>query len=221
VRLSDIEASYPEFEAIYQSHLRDAKFGTELRRSLDFQSQKLRLVSARHLLENNRYLRAETRAELVNSLLEGDFNRAERVLHDDKKYLAMLLKNPAMLFNQIVTTLGAFIRLTSSVKPLKGQMRTLAARFPDSQFLLEIKVLEDKDLQPAIKRIEALAYTILSPLIDKTVRAMTHAVAAMQQEHCRKSVQHEIECKEMDLRSAMLANFIREFNAQQTGQDDS
>jgi len=207
MRHSDIEASYPEFKAIYRSHLGDAKFDNALSTHSDFLSLKLRLVSARHLLENNWRLGDKTRAALVNSLLEDDFNRTEQILQDDKK--------------SMLSTFASFFRSTKRVKPLKVQMRALAERLPDSDFLLEIKAVEDKDLQPTIKSIEALAYTILSPLIDKTVGSMTHAVAEMQKEHCRRSIQHEIESEEMDLRSAALANFIQEFNAQRTRQRDS
>ncbi|KAH9963060.1 hypothetical protein BJV74DRAFT_880022 [Russula compacta] len=212
IRLSDLKTLYPDFQEIYQRHFQNAKFDNVLRRDSDFEAWKLRLVSVRHLLGKHRRLRPETRAELVRSLLGGDFNRAQRVLPDDKKTSSMLTK-------LVVTAVGALLPSPgpSSSESLKREMKVLSARISDSQFLLEIKGFEDEDLRPKIQDIEGLAHSLLSSSIDATVRAMSYSVVAMQQEVCRRSLRREIESEKMKLQNEALVAFIRELNAQSTG----
>jgi hypothetical protein len=68
----------------------------------------------------------------------------------------------------------------------KEAMKILAARTPDSQFLLQIKDMEgcDEGTQSLIQEVQDFARTTFSSLIDTTVEAMTRAVLTKQQELC-------------------------------------
>ena len=85
MRLSDLKASYPEFQEIYRNYFQGARFDTVSRRDGDFGARKLRLVSVQHLLGKHQRLRRKKRAKLVQSLLRGDFDRAQRIPEEPKR----------------------------------------------------------------------------------------------------------------------------------------
>jgi len=167
----------------------------------------------RHLLGKHQHLRPEKRTDLIQSLLEGDFNHAQRLLPVDKK-------SPTVI-GLVVTAVGAFLPSSSSAESLKKEMKVLAAQQSDSQFLLELKGVDDEDLLSVVQDIEALAHYLFSSLIDETVEAMARTVTAMQQKHCRRSIRDELNRKEMNLKNKVLVEFIRELNAQSTRGKDS
>ncbi len=223
IYLSDLEAIYPEFANIYQKLLRDARLDSELRRNGDFQAWKLRLVSVRYLLGKHRHLRPERRADLIQSLLEDDFNHVLWLLQDDEI---------SPVFGLLVAAVGALLSRGVELEPdallspviaesLKREMKVLAAQLSDSQFLLELKGVDDEDLLSVVQDIEALAHYLFSSLIDETVEAMARTVTTMQQKHCRRSIRDELNRKEMNLQNKVLVEFIRELNAQSTRGQDS
>ncbi len=174
---------------------------------------KLRLVSVRHLLGKHQHLRPEKRTDLIQSLLEGDFNHAQRLLPDDKK-------SPTVI-GLVATAVNALLPSSSSAESLKKEMKVLAAQQSDSQFLLELKGVDNKELLPMIQDIETLVYSLHSSLIDKTVGAMTHTVVAMQQEHRKRAILDELKNEGMKLRNEVLVEFIRGLNVQLARQQDS
>lgn len=184
-----------------------------LRRNSDFEARKLGLVSVLHLLERqHRRLRPEKRDLLVQSLLNGDFNTAQEILQETKRFSAVLTIIPS--------SIRPFLLSPSDGRSLKKDMKRLAVRFPDSQFLLEIKGVHDEVLQPKIRDIEALTHSILSSLIDTTVGTMTREVTAMKQEVFRRTIQHEIKSEEMEFRNEALQEFIRKLNATSAGRNN-
>jgi hypothetical protein len=205
---SNFKTSYPDFQEIYQSHFQGANFDTVLRRDSDFKARKLSLVSVRHL-EKIWRLRPEKRVQLVQLLLRGDFNGAQCIIQEAKRFSTL---------RSLVT--AAFGASPSDGGPLKKEMKILAAGLSDSQFLFELKGVHDSDevLQSMIRDIEVLSYSLLSSLIDTTVGAMAHAVAEMQQEVVKRNLQHEIESEEMKLRNEALKELIRKLNARSAGQ---
>jgi hypothetical protein len=73
------ESLYTGFRKIYQKHFDDARFDTTLRLEPRFESQKLRLLSVRYLLEKNQHLDPDARADLIRTILvEGNFRRAQQ-----------------------------------------------------------------------------------------------------------------------------------------------
>jgi len=262
IYLSDLEAIYPEFANIYQKLLRDARLDSELRRNGDFQAWKLRLVSVRYLLGKHRHLRPERRADLIQSLLEDDFNHVLWLLQDDEispvfglvvaavgaflyflfrsidvrwggaaflcalAYLATQMASPKARVREPVRPGGVELEPDALLSPviaesLKREMKVLAAQLSDSQFLLELKGVDNKELLPTIQDIETLVHSLHSSLIDKTVGALTHTVVAMQQEHRKRAIQDELKNEEMKLRNEVLVGFIRGLNVQLARRQDS
>ncbi|KAF8490084.1 hypothetical protein F5888DRAFT_1808365 [Russula emetica] len=213
MRLSDLKASYPEFQEIYRNHFQGARFDTVFRRDGDFGARKLRLVSVQHLLGKHQRLRRKKHAKLVQSLLRGDFNSAQRILGEPKR--------PSIVFTLVATAVGACPPSPSNDETLKGEMKSLSARLSDSQFLLEMKDVNDEVLQPMIQEIQALSHSLLSPLIDTTVGAMARAVMELQQDVFRRNIQHDIERDEMKRRDEEFAGFVRKLNAQSAWRKDS
>ncbi|KAI0302897.1 hypothetical protein B0F90DRAFT_1935607 [Multifurca ochricompacta] len=204
MQLSDLELLYPEFRVIYQKRVQEARFDIVLRRDPYFESRKLRLISVRHLLTKHRHLPYETRVEIKQALLKGDFHRAQRMLPkaDEKKRS-----------NVVAWAVGSFL-YSSGPESLKAEMRTLAASIPDSQFLIELKNVEDKDLRPWVQEVEDLVHDQFMSLIDAITKTVTRAVLAMQQEHCRNTIHREIESERRKLLSDALVEFIRVINKQ-------
>ena len=209
LRLADLESLYPDFRSVYHRHIQNARFSVALRRDPDFENRKLRMVSVKHLLDKHRNLPMETRAILIQTLLKGDFHRARNMLPktDGKKSADS----------------GGWGSLFSggSGQNLDRDMRMLAGNISDSQFLLDLNGISDKETRSAIQEIEALAHARLASTIDATVKAMTRNVLAMQLDSCTRSMQHEIESEGRKSLNTTLANFIRDVNAQSFGRRDS
>jgi hypothetical protein len=125
------------------------------------------------------------------------------------------------VFDLVARGVGSLLTSSSSTESLKSEMKVIATHLSDSEFLLELKGMDDQQLLPMKQDIEALAYSLLSPIIDKIVGAMTHEVAAMQQEHCSRAILDELNREEMKLRNEVLVEFIRELNAQPAMPQDS
>jgi hypothetical protein len=213
MRFSDLESLYPDSLNIYQRHIHDAKFYNVLRRDSRLESRKLRVTSVLYLLDKYQDLGPETRAELTQSLLKNDFQRAQQILpttEDTKRSKGVL--NWAVDF---------LIRPSGGAGSLKGEMKILSSSISDSQFLCDMKNVENQDLRPMIQELEDSAHTQLASLIDTTVKLMTHAVSAMQQDYCRRSIQHEIESEERTLLSSALMEFIQQINTQSARKRDS
>ena len=214
VRLSDLESLYPSFRIVYQKYLHDARFDLVLRRDPGFESRKLRLLAVVYLLEKNQGLDTRGRAELIHDVLvEGDFHLEQQTLSrtEEKKPVGTSLWGARPLFSASGSSEDSF----------EKEMRTLAARVPDAQFLLMMKSEGNKELRPVIDEVETLAHTQLVTSIDAVVTTMAHAVSAMQQEHCERAVQHEMDSEERKSRSKVLTKFIQDINAQAAGSQDS
>lgn len=165
----------------------------------------------RHLLEKHRNLPTETRSELIQALLKGDFYRAQYLLSktDGKKSADSGGWGVGNLFSG-----GAGDYLNRDI-------RMLAGNISDSQFLVDVKAITDTETRSAIQEIEALAHTQLATAIDATVKAMTRNVLSMQLDSCTRSIQHEMESDGRKSLNKALAEFIRDVNAQSNGRRDS
>jgi hypothetical protein len=213
LRLSDLESLYHDFRSIYHRHVQTARFGVTLRREPYFENRKLRLVAVRHLLDKHRNLPSQTRSELIQALIKGDFYRAEHLLSktDGKKRADS-------------SSAGWGVGNFFSASPedfLTRDMRMLASGISDSQFLLDMKGITDPETRSAIQEIEGLAHAQLASAIDATVNAMTRNVLAMQQEYCTRTIQHEMESEERKLQNIARVELIRGVNAQSSEQRDS
>ncbi|KAI0253465.1 hypothetical protein BJV78DRAFT_1153081 [Lactifluus subvellereus] len=211
LQISDLESLYPGFRNIYQRCFQNARFDTILRLNPRFESWKLRLTTLRYLFRKYHRLVSEGRAELIKTVLfEGNFRRAQQIIlkMDNKKQSS-------------TDTWSLFSGSGGSEDSLEREMRTLAAKVPDSQFLVVMKGVEDDDMRSAIEELESFAHKQLASSIDATVKTMARAVLTMQQEHCERSIQHEMESEERKSRSNALVKFIQDINAQSVGRRDS
>ena len=66
-----------------------------------------------------------------------------------------------------------------------------------------------------------LACCQLSSSIDTAVKKMTHEVLRMQQDECKRSLQHEIETEERKELGNIMANFIQAINKTSAGRRTS
>jgi hypothetical protein len=123
------------------------------------------------------------------------------------------------MFGFVATAVGSLLTYPSD-EPLKSEMKVLSARLSDSQFLLGLQDVDDKDLLSMIQEIEALAHSLLSSLIDKTAGNMTHEMAVMQQEHCRRAIRDQLKSEATKRRNESLVGFIRVLNAQSARRQD-
>ena len=209
LRLSDLESLYPEFRSVYHRRIENARFSVALRRDPYFESRKLRMVAVKHLLDKHQNLPTENRSVLIQTLLKGDFNRAQNLLSkiDGKKR----------------SDSGGWGSLFSggSGDTLNRDMRMLAGNISDSQFLLELNGISDTDTRAAIQEIEALAHAQLATVIDTTVKGITRNVLAMQVDSCTRSMQHEMESEGRKSLKSALVEFIRDINARSSGRRDS
>jgi hypothetical protein len=211
MRLSDFELLYPGFRAVYQKHFDDARFDLALRRDPGFESLKLRLLAVKHL-EKNQRLDTTARVELIRTILiEGNFRSAQKALSGADRKRSGTVWGVGSLFSSS----------GSSEDSLEKEMKTLAARVPDAQFLLMIKSEGNEELRPVIDEVEGLVHSQLASSIDTVVKKMARALSAMQQERCEKAVQLEMESAERKSRSKVLMEFIQDINAQAVGRQDS
>jgi hypothetical protein len=214
--LSDLESLYPACRSIYANHVQDAKFADVLGKDKRFKSRKLRLISIRHLLERNRSLDPNMRAELIRHvLMEGNLNRAQQILSRTDE------KQPFNTDPLGLVPLSSFSGPGGSEDSLKKDMENLAAGFSDSQFLLDMRGVVDNDMRRVIEQLEHLAHSQLASSIDETVKLMTNAMLKMQQDCCEASIQFELKSKEKKMLSTALIEFIRDINAMSAGRRES
>jgi len=172
-----------------------------------------------YLLEKVQRLGTKARAELIRTvLIEGNFCRAQQALpKTDEK------KRSTSSTSAWGASVGSFFSASGSYSEdfLEREMKTLASKVPDAQFLLTIKGEGNKELRPMIDEAVALAHTQLAFSVDAVVDTMALAVSAMQKEHCERAVQYEVESEERKSRNKVLVKFIQDINAQAMGSQNS
>jgi hypothetical protein len=104
---------------------------------------------------------------------------------------------------------------------LRKEMKKIENDISDSDFLLELKGMEDEDLKDPIHEAVTLANTHLASLIDATVNKMTHLVLKMQQDEAKKNIRHESETEERKVLGAALVKFIQDINKNSAGRRTS
>jgi hypothetical protein len=209
MRLSHLESLYPDFRSVYHTHIQNARFSVSLRHDSNFGKRKLRIVAVRHLLDKYQNLPTETRSVLIQTLLKGDFHRAQNML------------------SKIDGRKGANSGAWGSLFPggsgdnLNRDMKVLAGNISDSQFLLDMNGISDAETRSVIQEIEAFAHAQLASAVEATAKRMTRNVLAMQLEFCTRSMQHEMENEGIKSLNCALAEFIRDVNAQSSGRRES
>ncbi|KAF8260139.1 hypothetical protein EI94DRAFT_1897819 [Lactarius quietus] len=213
LRLSDMRALYPKFQSLFQKDVKDARFDGISKKSPEFKALKLDVMSLWFLQEKHEPLPPAKRSSLVQALL----------IEHNAQLALQLLEGTEVNTNGsgMVTRFVSYLSGSSGEEYFKNQMKTVAANLPDSRFLERLEKVEDEDLRSTIQNAKALAHKELSRSIDTAVNHMTHAVLAMQQNHCKIAVQAEVDNEERNVFDDALVEFIREINKKSAGQRNS
>ena len=216
--LADLELLCPGFQKIYDKHVRDARFHNLLKRHTWFETRKLRLISIQMLLTRYQSLSREILIEVIRNILKGNFESAQQTL--------LKTDRGTRRYGSFSDTFGFLLSGSSRSRgdvSLKETMKILAARTPDSQFLLQIENLEDSDVdtQSLIREVQDFAHATLMSSIGATVETMTHALLAKQQEICKQSVQDEVNADEKRTLREARNEFIQMINLRSAERGDS
>jgi predicted transposase YbfD/YdcC len=202
---------YPAFNDIYRRHVDKAKFNVV--KATAFRALKQRLTFVLHHLNERPQLGSKRRTELIQALLSvDDLRNAEQVLlksDKDKESVKPSWFSTAM--NYFTWSKG------TNEESLQKEARKITSDITDSDFLRDLKGMQDKDLADPIREAMALAHSNLSSLIDDTVKKMTHAVLHMQLEECKRRVKREIETEERCALNDIRVKFIRDLNQNSAG----
>ena len=218
-RVDDLRRLYPDFSGIYKRHVDDARF--DVVEGHEFESLKERLIAVRYLLEKYPPMGPRKRTELIQTVLSEDnlqhaqqmFSQSGTSYYSSPKKLKSSLRSPYS--ESLQSSMGTSLYRSSKETDenwLRADVKKKTSRISDSDFLLQLKVVDDEELQVPIQTAVDLACSQLSSSIDTTVVKMTHAVLWMQEEECKRLTRLEIETERRNSLSGKLADFIRVIN---------
>ena len=206
-RVDELHQVYRDFNRIYKRHVDDARF--DVVKGSEFKSLKERLIAVRHLLEKHPEVGSGKRTELIQAVLsEDNIQRTRQIFpKSDKNYQS----------GKTSSLWSAFTGFFSGSKEtdeesLRTDVKKITSTVSDSNFLLQLKGVDDKDLDAAIQVAVDLACSQLSSSIDTAVKKMTQAVLRMQVDECKRYMQREIEAEERKELRGKLADFIHAIN---------
>lgn len=206
MRVDELHRLYPEFNRIYKRHIDDARFDRV--KGHEFKSLKQRLITMRHVLEKYPELSPGEHAELIQAVLsEGDLRRTQQHFPKSNK------SNQSGKSSFLLSAITGFFSGAKETdeEALRADVKKMSS-ISDSNFLLQLKGVHDKELEVPIQTAVDLACSQLSSSIDTTVERMTHAVLQMQQDECNRRTRLEIETETRDLLNGKLADFIQVIN---------
>jgi hypothetical protein len=206
-RVDELRQLYHDFNRIYKRHVDDAKFDDV--KGPEFKSLKERLIAVRHLLEKHPEVGAGKRTELIQAVLsEDNLQRAQQIFPKSDK------NNQSEKKTSLWSTFTGFFSGSKETdeESLRADVKKITSTVSDSDFLLQLKGVDDKDLDAAIHVAVDLACGQLSSSIDTAVKKMTHAVLRMQEDECKRHMQREIEAEERKELSGKVADFIHAIN---------
>jgi len=207
VDASGLRQVYSDFDRIYKRHFDDAKF--DVVKGHDFKSLKERLIAVRHLLEKHPEVGPGKRAELIQAVLSGDiFQRAQQIFPKSDK------NNQSGNTSSLWSTVTGFFSVSKETDEvsLRTDVKKITSSVSDSDFLLQLKGVDNKDLEAAIQVAIDLACSQLSSSIDTAVKKMTHAVLQMQEDECKRSMQRDMETEERKELDGKHTDFIHAIN---------
>ena len=213
--LPDLRRVYRDFDDIYKRHIDNAKFSAV--KGFEFKLSKDRLIAAQHLLQKYPELTPGRRTELIQAVLsEDNLHRAQQVFPKPDN-------NNQSGKTSIWSKLAGFLPWSKETdeESLRKELKKITSGVTDSDFLLQLKGIDDKELEAPIQAVVDLACAQLSSSIDSTVKKMTHSVLRMQQEECKRSLQREIEMEERKLVRGILVDFIHAINKISAGRRSS
>ena len=213
-RVDNLRQLYRGFDSLYRRHVEDAKFGEV--KGPEFAFLKERLSFLRHLLKERRDLSPRKRKELIQTLLsEDDIRNAKQVIPKPENHKPARRSSLVSRF----TAVSPWPKGTDE-ESLRKEMK-IANSISDADFLLDLKGMDDEDLNAPGREAVDLAHTELSLSIDTTVKNMTHAVSQMQQDERKRGIQQQVEAAQEEVLHGVLVNFIRDINKNSAGRRTS
>lgn len=185
---------------IYKRHVDDARF--DVVKGHEFKSLKERLVTVRHLLEKYPPVGPGERTRLIQAVISEDtfqlFPPSDENNRSGKTWWSKLK--------------GYLWSNETDGESLRADVKKKTSSISDPIFLLQLKGVDDKELEAPIKDAVDLACIQLSSSIDATVKKMTQAVLRVQQDECKRLVRRDIETEERKVLDGKLADFIQAIN---------
>lgn len=206
MRVDDLRLLYPDFNSIYKFHVDDAKFHAV--KGPEFKFLKERLVAILHVSEKYPDLAPEKRSEFIQAALSKDnLQRAHQIFPKPDK-------NDQPGSSSVLWKFTGFLSGSKGTgeEILRKDLKKMTKGISDSDFLFQLKDVDDEDIGAPIKAAVDLACGQLSSSIDTAVKKMTHEVLRMQQDECKRSLQHEIETEERKELGDIMVNFIQAIN---------
>jgi hypothetical protein len=125
------------------------------------------------------------------------------------------------LKERLITVRHHLEKYTELAPEKRTELEKIKGGISDSEFLLQLKGVDDKDLEAPIQEVVDLACGQLSSSIDTAVRKMSRAVLRMQQEECTRLMQHKIKTEERKVLDDILVDFIQVINKVSAGRRPS
>jgi hypothetical protein len=214
-RVDDLRLVYRDFNGIYKRYVENAKF--HVVKGSEFKSLKERLIAIHHVSEKYPELAPERRTELVQAALSGNnLQRAQQIFPKPDK-------NNQPGSTSVLQKLTGFLSgpRGTDEELLRKNLKKITNGVSDSDFLLQLKDVDDKDLEVPIQAAVDLACGQLSSSIDTAVKKMSYAVLKMQQDECKRSLQREIETEGWKELRNIFVNFIQAINRVSAGRRTS
>jgi hypothetical protein len=170
---------------------------------------KERLIAVHHLLEKHPELDPGKHAELIQAVLsEDNLQCAQQIFPKSDK------KNQSGKTSSLWSTVMGFFSRPKETNKVSLQMdvKKITSSVSDSSFLLQLEGVDDKNLEATIQGAIDLACSLLLSSIDTAVKKMTHAVLRMQEDECKRSMQHKIEMEEQKELGGKIVDFVHAIN---------
>jgi hypothetical protein len=206
---------YHDFNGIYKRHIENAKFHAV--KGPGFKSLKEHLIAIRHVSEKYPELAPEKRTGLVQAALsEDNLQPAHHIFPKPNT-------NSQSGSTSVLRKLTGFLSGSwgTDEELLRKDLKKITNGVSDSDFLLQLKDVDDKDLEAPIQAAVDLACGQLSSSIDTAVKKMSSAVLRMQTDECKRSLQREIETEERKELGDIFVNFSQAINIASAGRRSS
>ena len=173
-RIDELRWLYRDLNTIFKRHVEDYKF--DVVKGHGFKLLKRRLAFICHLLREDRDITPKKRTGLIDTLLsQDDLCHAQRVLNKSEK-----------ITEPVKPSWSSLSRATDQ-EFLRKEMNRVANDVSDSNFLLELRGIEDEDLKNPVQEVVDLAKMQLSLSVDTTVNKLIRAVLRLQQDECKRT----------------------------------
>jgi hypothetical protein len=204
-RLSDVTARYPKIDELLQKAIHDAQLSKIKPRK--FKDLKERLIIIDVLLTEREDFDQSTQSELIDLILNGDFQGVDDILHRSHE--------PKQKRVGWVTTFIRYMFGDESSSPdqeIVSRARHTAARMPDADFLLRLKGISTYGtlVQKTIADAQNIAEDYFDTTISKLLRKIWDPALRIRQAEGAKTIQRTVSIAEEQDTNRYLTDFMRQ-----------